>query len=86
MPLILHGLELGALPASKARQATRYKRLLAPLTDNLALPESGLDSLCFPVVVARLEDVLGNPFSAVEDVRFPVTVGEFIRFYENAAK
>jgi hypothetical protein len=37
--------------------------------------------------VARLEDVLGSdPFSAAEDVGFPVTLGEFIQFYENAAK
>jgi hypothetical protein len=59
---------------------------LAPLTDDVSLLESGLDSLCFAVVVARLEDVLGvDPFSEAEDARFPVTLGDFIRFYENAA-
>ena len=60
---------------------------LAPLTDNLALLESGLDSLCFAMIVARLEGQLGlDPFSASEDTLFPVTYGEFVRFYENAAK
>lgn len=60
---------------------------LAPLTDNLELLESGLDSLCFAVVVARLEGSLGvDPFSASEDAVFPATFGEFVSFYENAAR
>jgi hypothetical protein len=59
--------------------------LLAPLTDELELLDSGLDSLCFAIVVARLEGLLGvDPFSASEDVLFPATFGEFVRFYENA--
>jgi acyl carrier protein len=59
---------------------------LAPLTDDLVLMESGLDSLCFAIVVARLEDALGfDPFSAAEDVDFPVTLGDFIKSYEDAA-
>ena len=59
---------------------------LVPLTDDLELFNSGLDSLCFAIVVARLEDVLGvDPFIASEDVLFPVTFGEFVRFYDNAA-
>jgi acyl carrier protein len=65
--------------------ADEQGKRLAPLTDEVTLLESGLDSLCFAVVVARLEDVLGvDPFSDAEDARFPVTLGEFIRFYENA--
>jgi hypothetical protein len=60
---------------------------LAPLTDDLALLESGLDSLCFAIVVTRLEGLLGaDPFSSSEDVLFPVTFGEFVRFYDNAPK
>jgi acyl carrier protein len=60
---------------------------LPPLTDDLVLLESGLDSLCFAIIVARLEDALGfDPFSAAEDVYFPVTLSDFIRFYEDAAK
>lgn len=68
------------------RVSTQQKRPLAPLTDDLVLLESGLDSLCFAILVARLEDILGfDPFTASEDVYFPVTLGDFIRFYENAA-
>jgi hypothetical protein len=63
----------------------QYKRL-EPLVDDLVLLESGLDSLCFAVIVARLEDVLGiDPFSTSEDAPFPVTLGDFIKSYENAA-
>jgi acyl carrier protein len=59
---------------------------LAPLEDSLALFESGLDSLCFAIVVVRLEMALGvDPFSTSRDGRFPVTFGEFVAFYEDAA-
>ncbi len=65
--------------------AKDYNRQLAPLSDGLPLMDSGLDSLCFAMVVARMEDELGfDPFAAT-DVRFPVTVGEFIQFYESAS-
>jgi acyl carrier protein len=60
---------------------------LATLSDELGLLETGLDSLCFAIIVARLEDRLGfDPFSSAEDARFPVTVGDFVKFYETAAK
>jgi hypothetical protein len=66
--------------------AQEHAQRLAPLTDDLELLESGLDSLCFAIVVIRLQDVLGvDPFSSSEDVLFPVTFGEFVRCYENAA-
>ena len=59
----------------------------APLTDDLGLLEAGLDSLCFAIIVARLEDALGvDPFSATAEANFPMTLGDFIRFYEDAAK
>jgi aryl carrier-like protein len=60
---------------------------LPPLTDELVLLDSGLDSLGFAILVARLEDALGfDPFTASDEVYFPVTLGDFIRVYENAAK
>jgi hypothetical protein len=60
---------------------------LPPLSDTLVLLDSGLDSLGFAILVARLEDTLGfDPFTASDDVYFPVTLGDFIRVYENAAK
>ena len=67
--------------------AREQDKQLAPLVDDLDLLDSGLDSLCFAIVVARLEDRLGiDPFTASETTTFPVTFGQFINFYENAAQ
>lgn len=67
--------------------AKENDKQLAPLSDELELLESGLDSLCFAVIVARLEGTIGvDPFSASEDAPFPVTFGEFVTFYEEASK
>lgn len=67
--------------------AEEQNKSLAPLADDLPLLESGLDSLCFAVIVARLEDLIGlDPFSIASDEPFPVTLGDFIRSYENAAR
>jgi acyl carrier protein len=58
---------------------------LAPLSDDLGLLDSGLDSLCLAVVVARLEDELGvDPFASTEESKLPVTVGDFVHLYEDA--
>ena len=66
--------------------AQEQDKRLSPLTNDLPLHDSGLDSLCFAVVVARLESSLGiDPFSKDENALFPVTFGEFTKFYENAA-
>ena len=73
--------------AQFTRVAEEQDKHLASLTDDLPLLDSGLDSLCFAIIVARLEGSLGvDPFSDDEDARFPVTFGDFIRFYEHAAK
>jgi hypothetical protein len=66
--------------------ADEQEKPLVPLVDDLPLLESGLDSLCFAIIVARLEDMLGiDPFSTAEDAFFPVTLGDFVKSYENAA-
>jgi acyl carrier protein len=66
--------------------AAEQKKTLAPLTDDLSLLDSGLDSLCFAILVARLEDLTGvDPFTAAGDAKFPNTVGELIAFYEHVA-
>jgi acyl carrier protein len=67
--------------------AVEHEKRLAPLTDDLELLESGLDSLCFAVIVVRLESTLGiDPFSSSEEAIFPSTFGELIHIYENAAR
>ena len=63
--------------------AREQQRQLAVLTDDLKLLESGLDSLSFALIVARLEDTLGyDPFESAES--FPVTFGDFVRLYESS--
>jgi hypothetical protein len=65
--------------------ADEQKKSLSPLTEDLILLDSGLDSLGFAILVARLEDTLGvDPFTASDDVYFPVTLGDFLRVYEHA--
>ncbi|MBS0539469.1 MAG: acyl carrier protein [Proteobacteria bacterium] len=65
--------------------AEQQRKTLAPLTDDLPLVGSGLDSLCIALVVANLEDELGvDPFGVMGSVEMPVTLGEFIHFYEAA--
>jgi acyl carrier protein len=60
---------------------------LAALSDGLPLLDTGLDSLSFAIIVARLEESLGvDPFSAAQGARFPATVGDFIQFYEDARR
>jgi len=67
--------------------ASDNKRSLPPLTDDLVLLDSGLDSLAIAILVARLEEQLGfDPFSETDDVAYPVTLGDFIRFYDHAAQ
>jgi acyl carrier protein len=64
--------------------AKEQNRKLAPLSDDLKLLQSGLDSLSFALIVARLEDALGfDPFEQVET--FPVNFGDFVKLYENHA-
>lgn len=64
--------------------AAEQQKKLAPLADDTVLANSGLDSLCFAIIVARLEDALGvDPFTASEEIYFPVTLADFVGLYEN---
>ena len=67
--------------------AKEQNRTLSPLSDDLVLINSGLDSLAFAVLVVRLEGELGvDPFTSGEDIEFPVTLRDFVMAYENATK
>ncbi|MGH7619399.1 MAG: acyl carrier protein [Gemmatimonadaceae bacterium] len=59
--------------------------VLAELTDELRLADSGLDSLGFAILVARLDDELGvDPFGANGSSSIPITFGDFVQMYERA--
>ena len=67
--------------------AIEQERTLAVVGWAEAGVQSGLDSLSFAIIVARLQDSLGiDPFSASVAIEFPVTFGDFVRLYENFAK
>lgn len=66
--------------------AAQQRKRLAPLSDDLALADSGLDSLCLAMLVASLDDSLDlDPFAANDTAVLPVTLGAFVELYENAA-
>jgi len=67
------------------RVAEEHKKKLAPLDRDAELLSVGLDSLCFAILVARLEERLDiDPFSASDDFVLPVTIGDFIDLYDRA--
>ncbi|HUC64668.1 MAG TPA: hypothetical protein VMA53_04515 [Stellaceae bacterium] len=75
-----------AIEAQFEQVAKEQDKTLPPLSDDLVLADCDLDSLCFAIIVARLEDTLGyDPFSLAEDVEFPVTFGDFVNFYETCS-
>ena len=75
-----------AVIAQVRQIAEDNKKTLPPLTDDLILLDSGLDSLAIAVLVARLEETLGlDPFTDSDEMAYPVTLGDFITLYEHAA-
>ena len=67
------------------RIAREQKKTLVPLDDDAPLLTIGLDSLCFAILVARLEETFGiDPFSASDEVALPITVGDLVAFYDHA--
>ena len=56
------------------------------ISDNTVLLESGLDSLGFAILVARLEEDLGyDPFTRMTEAVYPRTFGEFVTIYQRYA-
>ena len=51
--------------------------------DDMVLLNSGLDSIGFATLVAKLEEELGyDPFVQMDDPVYPRTFGEFVSIYE----
>ena len=73
--------------AEMRKVADEQAKTLAPLSDDLVLLDSGLDSLCFAVLFAHLEDELGlYPFSDSASRTFPITLDDLVRAYDNVAR
>ena len=61
--------------------------LVQDLNDNTILLESGLDSLSFAILVAKLEEELGyDPFTLMDEPVYPQTLIELISIYEKFSK
>ena len=76
-----------AIMEQMAQVAQEHGKILAPLRDDLVLADSGLNSLSFAVLIARLEDTLSiNLFTAAKVNFLPVTFGDFVKMFENAAR
>jgi len=66
--------------------AREHGRVLAPLDDQLALTDAGLDSLGWAVLLARLEERLKiNPFLSNDSV-LPRTFSDFINAFDHDAR
>jgi len=57
--------------------------LSGELLDMTPLLETGLDSLGFAILVARLEEELGfDPFVEMDEAVYPRVFGEFVAIYD----
>ncbi len=60
-------------------------KTMPALTDGMVLMDTDFDSLCFALLVARMEDKLGfDPFSTLEVADLPVTLGDLVALYDRA--
>ncbi|MDE2361302.1 MAG: acyl carrier protein [Hyphomicrobiales bacterium] len=66
-----------------AEVAARQKKTLQPFNVDSPLLGIGLDSLCFAILVARLEERFGvDPFEDPENDSMPMTIGDLVNMYE----
>ncbi|MBE0597724.1 MAG: acyl carrier protein [Desulfuromonadales bacterium] len=60
--------------------------LVSSIEESTVLLQSGLDSLGFAILVARLEQELGyDPFVLMDTPVYPTTFGEFVEIYNRFA-
>lgn len=60
--------------------------IVKEFNDDTVLLDSGLDSLGFAILVARLEEELQyDPFAMMDEPVYPRTLGEFVAIYERFA-
>lgn len=72
--------------AEIAAIAAEQEKAMPPITDDLVMLDTEFDSLCFALLVARMEDLTGtDPFGEMEASDLPVTVGDLVALYDRAA-
>lgn len=72
--------------AEIAAIAAEQEKRMPPITDDLVMLDTEFDSLCFALLVARMEDLTGaDPFGEMDASDLPVTVGDLVALYDRAA-
>lgn len=65
--------------------AAENNKTLPVLDDGVELLDTEFDSLCFALLVARMEDRTGlDPFSTMAVADLPVTVADLVALYDDA--
>ncbi len=79
-------MSLRSTVVSEIEAITReHNKKMPALTDSMVLMDTDFDSLCFAILVARMEDKLGfDPFSTLEVADLPVTLGDLVALYERS--
>ena len=71
----------------EALESTGSSLQCSELSDDTVLLNSGLDSLGFAILVARLEEELEfDPFVEMGDAVYPISFGDFVAIYETRFK
>ena len=61
-------------------------KLNSQIDTDTVLLESGLDSLGFAILIARLEEELGyDPFTLMDEPVYPQTFGQLVEIYQRFA-
>ena len=82
----MNNLRSDILAAMAEAAQSRGAAVVGTMTDDTLLLESGLDSLGFAILVARLEETLGfDRFVKMSEPVYPRTLGEFVSIYERYA-
>ena len=62
-----------------------HDKRMPPITDDLVMMDTEFDSLCFALLVARMEDITGiDPFGELDVADLPVTIGDLVALYDRA--
>jgi len=82
----MHNLREIIIEAIKETADMRGTEVTEKLSDDTVLLESGLDSLGFAILVAKLEEEIGyDPFVLMNEPFYPRTLAEFIGIYQKFA-
>lgn len=65
---------------------TAHEKRMPPITEDVVIMDTEFDSLCFALLVARMEDITGiDPFAEMDMADLPVTIGDLVALYDRSA-